>query len=182
MSQHDLEPAIDLQAIDQASGQWDAEPAEAFSLPPTDHGRQAYLFLAACVMLEAICWGFPAVFGVFQDYYSSHEPFSGSPNIPVIGTCALGITYLGVPFAFAILKAWPKLRQWSNIGGLVVMCLTMAGASFATSVNGLIATQGVLFALGSVFAWTPLLFYMPEWFVHNLAFAWGLTLVSEQYV
>jgi hypothetical protein len=32
--------------------------------------------------------GFPYAFGVFQDYYSTHEPFSGSYNIALIGTCS----------------------------------------------------------------------------------------------
>lgn len=29
------------------------------SLPPADSGKEAYLFLAACVGLEALVWGFP---------------------------------------------------------------------------------------------------------------------------
>jgi hypothetical protein len=29
------------------------------SLPPADSGKDAYLFLAACVGLEALVWGFP---------------------------------------------------------------------------------------------------------------------------
>ena len=29
------------------------------SLPPADAGKDAYLFLAACVGLEALVWGFP---------------------------------------------------------------------------------------------------------------------------
>jgi hypothetical protein len=33
--------------------------------------------------------GFPFSFGVFQDYYSTHEPFAGSGHIPIIGTCAM---------------------------------------------------------------------------------------------
>lgn len=33
--------------------------------------------------------GFPFAFGVFQNYYQTHEPFKGSPGISVIGTCAL---------------------------------------------------------------------------------------------
>jgi len=60
-----------------------------FSLPPVDHGKDAYLFLAACFIVEALVWGFPFSFGVFQDYYSTHEPFAGSPNIAIIGTCAM---------------------------------------------------------------------------------------------
>ena len=61
----------------------------AIALPPVDHGKDAWLFLAACFTLEALVWGFPFSFGVFQDYYSTHEPFEGSPNLAIIGTCAM---------------------------------------------------------------------------------------------
>jgi len=33
--------------------------------------------------------GFPFSYGVFQEYYSTHEPFAGDSNIAVIGTCAM---------------------------------------------------------------------------------------------
>lgn len=176
------QPAVEMHTInsEQESGPGDREPDTSFSLPPVDGGRQAYLFLAACVMLEALCWGFPAIFGVFQEYYSTHEPFSEDPeNLPIVGTSALGILYMGMPFVFSILKAWPRLRPWCNVGGLVVMCIALAMGSFATKVEHLIATQGVLFAIGGIFAWTPVLFYISQWFVRKLAFAYGVTLVSS---
>jgi hypothetical protein len=82
-----------------------------FSLPPTDSGKDAWLFLAACWAVEALVWGrcspsfllgdkigahlvcyylgFGFSFGVFQDYYSSHLPFKGTGNIAVVGTTTL---------------------------------------------------------------------------------------------
>lgn len=33
--------------------------------------------------------GFPFAFGIFQNYYSTHAPFMGSPNIAAIGTTAM---------------------------------------------------------------------------------------------
>lgn len=76
-----------------------------FSLPAADGGRKAYLFLAACWVVEAVTFGkFPHAtflstdpitlsitgfgfsFGVFQEYYSHNEPFAGSSNIAAIGT------------------------------------------------------------------------------------------------
>jgi hypothetical protein len=149
-----------------------------FSLPPADRGTEAWLFLASCVMLEALCWGFPSIFGLFQNYYTSHAPFAGSDNIPIIGTCALGIMYMELPFTFAILQTWPHLRRWSSVVGLLVMCISLAMASFSMKVSHLILTQGILFAIGGGFAWTPVLFFMSEWFVTKLAFAYGIMLVS----
>lgn len=32
--------------------------------------------------------GFPFAFGIFQDYYRTHEPFEGSSKTAIIGTCA----------------------------------------------------------------------------------------------
>lgn len=77
-------------------------------LPPVDGGVQAWLFLMASAMLEALVWGtwslvlqskivvepnmragYAFAFGIFQDYYSTHKPFEGSENIAVIGTCAM---------------------------------------------------------------------------------------------
>lgn len=175
--------AIELQVARQeeqdSTPTWHDEPSSAVSLPPVDTGKQAYLFLTSCVMLDALCWGFPAIFGIFQDYYASHEPFAGSENIPIIGTCALGIMYMGIPFIFAILKIWPWLRQWSSPAGLLLMCLSLALASFSRTVTHLIATQGVLFAIGSGFAWTPILFWISEWFVRRLALAYGIMMVGK---
>jgi hypothetical protein len=61
---------------------------EGFSLPPTDGGKDAWLCLFACFMLEALIWGFPASYGIFQEYYAAND-FVGSSNIAVVGTCAM---------------------------------------------------------------------------------------------
>jgi hypothetical protein len=67
------------------------EPAVDYSrtIPPADGGKEAWLFLAACFMVEGLVWGFPYSFGIFQQYYSTHEPFSSSSNIAVIGTFSM---------------------------------------------------------------------------------------------
>ncbi|RYO92870.1 hypothetical protein DL764_008074 [Monosporascus ibericus] len=76
-------------------------PGQDFSLPPVDSGKDAWLFLAACWMIEALVQdetrqdltdditGFGFSFGIFQDYYSSYESFLGAGNIAVIGTSTL---------------------------------------------------------------------------------------------
>src|ERR1700759_5282916 len=61
---------------------------DAPRIPRADSGKDAWLFLAACFVLEALIWGFPFTFGVFQDHYSKHGPFKEQANISVIGTCA----------------------------------------------------------------------------------------------
>lgn len=60
-----------------------------FSLPSTDGGKDAWLCLFSCFMLEAMIWGFPSSYGVFQEYYATSEEFSGQSNVAVVGTCAM---------------------------------------------------------------------------------------------
>jgi len=75
----------DVNLIDQ-----DFSPTPySIPLPPADTGKDAWLFLAACFMVEALVWGFPFTFGLFQEYYSAHQPFSSTSNIAVIGTCSM---------------------------------------------------------------------------------------------
>jgi hypothetical protein len=58
-------------------------------LPPIDRGKDAWLFLAACFVMEALVWGFAFTYGVFQAYYSKRPEFKNSSNLAVIGTCAM---------------------------------------------------------------------------------------------
>jgi hypothetical protein len=59
------------------------------SLPPMDGGMNAWLFLAACFVMEALVWGFAFTYGVFQAYYSEIPEFKNTGNIAVVGTCAM---------------------------------------------------------------------------------------------
>lgn len=118
--------------------------------------------------------GFPFAFGIFQDYYSRHEDFSESTGITAIGTTALGIMYLGMPFVMAILRLYPRIARWSPLIGLVIMCVSLAASSFSTSTWHLILTQGVMYAIGGSFGYNPCLLYMSEWFVRRRGLAYGV--------
>jgi hypothetical protein len=81
-------------------------------------GAAAWGLLCAAFIFEALFWGktfhvvflkakgtqllltqkyqsFPLSFGVFQNYYSSLPQFADGLCIPIIGTVASGISYLG---------------------------------------------------------------------------------------
>lgn len=149
-----------------------------FSLPPVDRGKDAWLFLAAAFIVEALVWGFPFSFGVFQDYYSTHPPFAGSRNIAVIGTCAMGIMYLDLPIIFAVMQRWPKTRPFCTAAGLLVMCLALSLSSFSTTATHLMVTQGVIYAVGGSMAYAPCIIYMDEWFVKRKGLAFGIMWAS----
>jgi hypothetical protein len=62
---------------------------QEFSLPPADGGKDAWRFLVTCFFVEAFVWGFPFSYGIFEDYYSTHEPFAGKSGVPAVGTSAM---------------------------------------------------------------------------------------------
>ncbi|KAL8700048.1 MAG: hypothetical protein Q9224_001141 [Gallowayella concinna] len=146
-----------------------------FTLPQADRGKDAWLFLAGCFMVEALIWGFPFSFGVFQEYYSTHEPFSSKPSgIAVIGTSSTGIMYLSCPILFAVFKRWPHIRRSCTIVGLTINAVAIIAASFATQVSHLILTQGILYAIGGVLVYCPTIVFLDEWFVRRKGLAFGL--------
>lgn len=138
-------------------------------------------------------------FGVFQEYYSRHSEDLGgdTTSVAVIGTsisvgfkpprpfplysraCNMltsrqGILYLSSPFTFGILTRWPRLRRWFGPVGLALTAIGFLVSSFATKVWQLIATQGVICAIGSGLLFTPTTLYLDEWFVKRKGLAYGV--------
>jgi MFS family permease len=86
--------------------------------------------------------------------------------------------YMDITLWFAVLKYFPRFRRWATPVGLVVVCLALGLGSLSTSVNHLIITQGILYALGGGLAWTPILFNIEEWWVRRRGFAYGATMAG----
>ncbi|XP_014553060.1 hypothetical protein COCVIDRAFT_40850 [Bipolaris victoriae FI3] len=179
LSPHNLAPSTldDIELFQHTDN--DAYHNEAaFSLPPTDGGKDAWLCLFGCFMLEAMIWGFPSCYGVFQEYYATSDEFAGQRNIAVVGACAMGIMYMDITLWFAVLKYFPRFRRYATPAGLVVVCLALGLGSLSTNVTHLIVTQGILYALGGGLAWTPILFNIEEWWVRRRGFAYGATMAG----
>ncbi|KAF2463580.1 MFS general substrate transporter [Lindgomyces ingoldianus] len=145
-----------------------------FSLAPVDRGRDAWMFLTAAFMVEVLVWGFPFAYGLFQEFYSSHEPFAGSKNIAVIGTCAMGVMYLSAPLVFGTLQRFPRLKRPAVVFGLITMCIGLGLSSLSQNVTHLIVTQGVFYAVGGGLVYSPTILFMDEWFVKKKGFAFGV--------
>jgi len=145
------------------------------SLPPVDRGKDAWLFIAGCFMVEALIWGFPFSFGVFQKYYSTNPQFASNGNIAAIGTSASGLMYLSAPIIMAVLGRYPVLARPCIMVGFVITISMLIAASFAQSVTVLILTQGIGYAIGGGLVYSPCMLYMDEWFVYKKGLALGIT-------
>lgn len=140
--------------------------------------------------------GFPFSFGVLQDYYSTHLPFSSQPEgISAIGTtCSVsprvpnpstytpanskttfqGIMYLGAPLCFLAFQRWPRLGRRGPFFGLPIIVLGILLSSYASQIWHLVLTQGILYAIGGNLLYYPIFNYIDEWFVRRKGFAFGV--------
>ncbi|KAJ0357539.1 hypothetical protein COL154_010021 [Colletotrichum chrysophilum] len=146
----------------------------AQSLPPADKGPLAWKFLFGSFVVEAVLWGFPLSYGVFQDYYTKHPSFQQDSNIAVIGTVATSVYFLGGPIATPLVARFQVWQRHMIVVGWLGCCVSLAVASFMSSVPGLIATQGVLYGFAFTLLYYPVLRMLNEWFVQRRGFAFGI--------
>ncbi|KAL2798029.1 MFS general substrate transporter [Aspergillus keveii] len=121
----------------------------SLELKPTDRGRHAWTVLIAGVVFEALFWGFPMSFGVFQNYYSNIPEFQkDSDNIPLVGTLAQALYYLGAPISAILTKKFPKRQRLQIWIGWPFCVLGLLAASFTSMVNEwFVARKGMAFGL-----------------------------------
>ncbi|KAL8807667.1 MAG: hypothetical protein Q9223_004321 [Gallowayella weberi] len=124
-------------------------------------------------------------YGVFQEYYSRNWTLQGSPDVTgIIGTTSNGVMYISMPFLFALFtKRWAHKRQAAALCGVVLTCTSFLLSSFSTHVWHLVATQGVMAALGSALIYSPSTLSLGEWFrTSNRAVAYGVVLSCKNIV
>src|ERR1700761_8349027 len=124
-------------------------------------------------------------YGVFQEYYSSNWTLKGSQETTgIIGTTSNGVMYLSMPFLFALFtRKWACRRQTAALCGAALTCVSFLLSSFSTDVWHLVATQGVMSALGCALIYSPTTLSLGEWFnTGNRAVAYGIVLSSKNIV
>jgi predicted MFS family arabinose efflux permease len=152
----------------------DAEPNIASNLQPTDSGFAAWRLLLTAFVFEALLWGFPLSFGTFQDYYSHLPEFKNNRYISVVGTTASGISYLGAPFITPLIRRWSKYRTQMILVGWPLCIVGLIAGSFADRLSTLILTQGVMYGVGFLVFYYPILTMVDEFWVRRRGMAYGL--------
>ncbi|KAI1354066.1 major facilitator superfamily domain-containing protein [Xylaria sp. FL0043] len=127
--------------------------------------KRAFILLGASISQLPI-WGFSMSYGVFQEYYVNHWTLAGSRDVTgIIGTTSNGVLYLSIPFLSALFtRRWAAHRQTAAAAGAALAALSFVLSSFSSHVWHLVATQGVLAALGCALVYSPTTLSLGEWF------------------
>ena len=121
-------------------------------------------------------------FGVFQKYYTQIPEFKpDESSIPLIGTVAQSLYYLGGPLSALATKRFPKYQRQQIWAGWPLSIFGLLFASFCSSVDGLIATQGFLYGLGFATVSYPIVSMVNEWWVARKGMAFGLISASSGF-
>jgi MFS family permease len=112
---------------------------------------------------------------VFQEHYSHHPDFeTQQDNVAVAGTLATSIYFLGAPLATPLVKRFQRWQTHMIVAGWLCCVASLVGASFVSSVAGLVATQGAMYGLGFTLLYFPILRMLNEWFVERRGLAYGV--------
>ena len=91
-----------------------------------------------------------------------------------MGVLGTGVVHLGLPLSSPLLDHYPQYgRIWIG-AGTFLQILALISASYATSTPILILTQGLLYSLGELILYMPLLSLINDWFVQKRGLAYGL--------
>lgn len=78
------------------------------------------------------------------------------------------------PVTFTLLTRYPHLQTYCAPTGLVITVVGSILSSFSTEIWHLIATQGVMCAIGNGFLWSPSSLYIDQWFIRKKGLALGV--------
>lgn len=117
--------------------------------------------------------GFPVCFGVFQEYYSRLPEFENK-NIALVGTTSQGLPYIAAPFSAALVKRFPQYQRHFIWVGWALCIIALGTGSLTSQLGGLIATQGLMYGLGFVILYWPIMNMVNEWWIVRKGFAFGL--------
>ena len=115
---------------------------------------------------------------MFQNYYSTHAPFDREPaGIAAISTTASGIMFIASPLVALACQRFPRSRRLANFVGLAILTSALVAASFTNTTGALLATQGILFAIGGLTMYFPAMYVIDEWFIARKGLAFAVILV-----
>ncbi|KKA20383.1 MFS monocarboxylate transporter [Rasamsonia emersonii CBS 393.64] len=140
-------------------------------LPPRDGGRDAWLFLAACFMIEALASHSPSAFSKITTARTSRS--SSRATLLPVGPARWKSSTFYPPSSLAY--CWPSPTEAVRHPlGFLIMCVAIALSSFATNTTHLLLMQGIGYGVGASLTYAPTILFMEEWFVNKRGLAFGI--------
>ncbi|KAH9892358.1 putative monocarboxylate transporter [Xylariomycetidae sp. FL2044] len=164
---------------------YNLDQVEAAEIRQRDSKRRRACVIIGSGLSQLPIWGFAMNYGVFQEYYFDNWMLQGNRDVTgIIGTTSNGVMYLSMPILFVLFsKRWARHRQTAALCGALIACASFVLSSFSTHFWHLVATQGVLAAMGCALMYSPCTLSLGEWFsTHNRALAYGVVLSCKNVV
>ncbi|CAH6718887.1 probable transporter Mch2p [[Candida] jaroonii] len=141
--------------------------------PQPDEGI-AWLMAIICALSMFSTWGSNASYGVFLNYYITHDTFVNATmyDYALIGGIVIGFAQGLAPFS-AVLYNILGIRSMI-IMGVSLQTVGYILSSFSTKLWQLYMTQGVLIGISFNLVFIPSTLVIPTWFVKKRATAFGI--------
>ncbi|KAK0214747.1 major facilitator superfamily domain-containing protein [Armillaria fumosa] len=137
-------------------------------------GGYGWVCVGCSFVVHFFALGIESSWGVYQSHYFTSQDVGAVTNSDLAWVGSIQAT--GQPlvgFAAGILAQRIGFRVTGFIG-TCIMCLALITASFSTQVWHLYLTQGLLFGIGSGFAFIPAVCIPSQWFTKYRGLATGL--------
>ncbi|CAI6100354.1 hypothetical protein V2G26_008282 [Clonostachys chloroleuca] len=135
---------------------------------PPDRGLLAWSQVLATLLINAMCWGYPAAYGVYQLYYVETLNLPSS-QVSWIGSIQIFLTF-GICTVSGRLSDAGYTRH-CVVGGCGLAVLGTFMVSLATKYWQIFLAQGVCTGLGLGVAFMPAITTLSSYFKRNRAFA-----------
>ncbi|KAK0440347.1 major facilitator superfamily domain-containing protein [Armillaria borealis] len=157
--------------VSEVSDQDDLIDAHKDSSPDGGYG---WVCVFCSFVVHFFALGIESSWGVYQShYFTSHDlgPISSSDLAWVGSIQATGQPLVGILAGILAQRIGYRLTGFI---GTCIMCIGLISASFSTHVWHLYLTQGVLFGVGSGFAFIPAVCIPSQWFTKHRGLATGI--------
>ncbi|ESK83941.1 mfs monocarboxylate [Moniliophthora roreri MCA 2997] len=140
-------------------------------------GGYGWVCVLCSFVVHFFALGIESSWGVYQNFYFTSPdegvgPISNS-NLAWVGSIqATGQPLVGYLAAIMIRKVG---YRWTGFFGTVIMAVSLITASFSTHTWHLYLTQGILFGIGSGFAYIPAVTIPSLWFTKHRGLAMGIS-------
>ncbi|KAK0235045.1 major facilitator superfamily domain-containing protein [Armillaria nabsnona] len=137
-------------------------------------GGYGWVCVLCSFVVHFFALGIESSWGVYQShYFTSHDlgPISSSDLAWVGSIQATGQPLVGILAGILAQRIGYRLTGFI---GTCIMCIGLVSASFSTHVWHLYLTQGVLFGVGSGFAFIPAVCIPSQWFTKHRGLATGI--------